>query len=233
MPITEAKPSDLEWFKKNQQDFSQNKKEFIRPTKRRVSLNRCPGIFGIMGSGWVQRAWQDISIETNGDGENFSWATPADQKEMGLGSSGVRDYVSAHMDLQQLYSNDFRNLRSIVKIQSPWSVRIPEGYTLLAIPMPYPDHSDYEAAFGTFKGGPAPHQLSVQLRWYVKDAVCLIPAGTPLQQYILVKDEKVDTVVRASEEKDEVDLNTAIMALHNSFASKYANFKKVFHNKVK
>ena len=230
MPITEAKPSDLEWFKKLQQDFNQNKKDFIKPTKRRTSLNRCPGIFGIMGRGWIQRAWQDISIETNGDGQNFSWATPSDQKDLGKGAVGVMDYISTHLDMQQLYTNDFRNLRSIIKVQSPWSVRLPKGYSLLALPIPYPDHSNYEAAIGLYKGSNVLHQLSVQLRWYVKDGICLIPAGTPLQHYVLVKDETINTVVRPSNEKDNEDLNTAIMSLYNSFVTKYANIKKVFNN---
>lgn len=229
MPIEKAKPNQFEWYNKCIKHFQQRKEEgeFDNPSERRTSLNRCPGIFTVMGHGWIQRAWQDISITTNGNGSDFSWTTPSDQKRYGNNSPYILEYVGAHWDVQQMYSNDYRNLRSIIKIQSPWSVNIPKGYSLLAMPCPYPDSSRFESAVGILKGG-FPQALSVQLRWYVENDTYVIPAGTPLQQYILLKDEAVDTVVRQADPKDRDEMIAAVLSIHNKFVSRYSNIKKVF-----
>ena len=187
-PIDRMRLNDFEWMKKAKQDFSNNKENFINPTSRQIHITRCPGIFNILQTGWVQRAWQDITIETMGNETDFRWNTPTSQKEYG-NDPWVLEYVGAHEDLVQRYTNDFRNLKNVIKIQSPWYAYIPKGYSLLIEPIPYPDHTDWQAAPGIIKslnGGPV--ALSPQLLFYKNPGKTLIKAGTPLHVIYLLKD---------------------------------------------
>jgi hypothetical protein len=225
MPITKTTPKDYEWMKKAQEDFKSKKHLFNNPTDSQIHILRCPGIFEVLKTGWVQKAWQDITIQTNGDEYGFGWKTPLDQKVLS-DSPSVLDYVGSHEDLVQRYTNDFRNLKNIIKIQTPWVAYVPKGYSLLVTPIPYPDHTDFEAAIGilpSINGGPI--TISPQLKWYCKNDTKLIKAGTPLHQLFLLKNDDIPFEVRSATQSDKDNMNLAIMGEHNRFVKRFANLK--------
>ena len=228
MPLTKASRKDFKWLENAYKDFSDKKSDFNNSPIQQKHIVRCPGIFNLFKVGWVQRAWQDITITTNGDGVNFHWNTPLDQKRIAPHVPGVVEYVGAHEELIQRYSNDFRSLRNIVKIQSPWIAYIPKGYSLLNTPVPYPDNKDWEAQFGIQECIPgAPLPLSVHLNWFVKEGTTVIKAGTPLHQLFLIKNEEVDTIIRDVEDRDKDNMSKTLVAGHNTNVAKFQQLKNI------
>lgn len=177
MPIIRASEYTFDWINRY--------RKFAEDNNPNPSTLRCPSIAEIMGRGWVNRAHQDFTIETNGDTHTFYY--DANLKDVEYNDS----YISAHGGMQMA---DFRNmpkstLNTIVKVNTPWVVSIPDGYALLTMPIPYGDENSFTAAIGTLRGI---QPLNVQLYWHCLDGRVTIKKGTPLQQMILVKDEKVD-----------------------------------------
>ena len=79
-------------------------------------------------------------------------------------------------------------LETVIKIQTPWFVEVPKGYSLLLMPLPYSDDKRFTAAMGLLRGN---QPLNVQVFWHCLNSEEIIPAGTPLNQMILIKDQSV------------------------------------------
>jgi hypothetical protein len=192
MPIIRAGRHRYDWYELALKDITSAKP---------IHTAKCPGIISVNSTGWIQRAYQDFIIETNGDTVSFKWLARYDQKHMKHGNL-MGDYISDHSQ-EQYYNynpNLFNNtLKTIIKIQSPWCAVIPEGYSLLSMPIPYSDDHRFIAATGIIR---KTQWLNVQLYWKCLESIELVKAGTPLQQYILIKDEKVDFINDVINESD-------------------------------
>lgn len=179
-PITQSNNVKFDW--------AENAKIFYKNDKESVKITKCPGIFSVLSKGWIQRTYQDITIETFGDKKSFTWSTPIDQLNTEFGRY-LGNYVDYHNEEQFAnFNNNFseNNLRTIIKIQSPWFIEIPKDYSLLVIPIPYSDNPNFTAAIGLLKGN---QFLNVQIFWHVLNGKVTIKKGTPLNQMILIKDE--------------------------------------------
>lgn len=232
MPITPASKVNYNWFRSATESFKQQKE--LAPTNAAIRhIARCPGIISVSKNGWIQRSYQDISINTNGDGTSFEWSTPLDQSKMATEHEWNYNYVSHHDDkilarYQELKPN---TLRTVIKIQSPWVVYVPSGYQLLCLPIPYPDDSRFTAAIGIIDGDQGPNFLNVQMFWHSLNSQELIPAGTPLAQYFLVKKEEIKITVDQFSKKTLEDLRLRRMTLESQFLPSYAKLKTTFLNK--
>jgi len=191
-PIKNCKPTDFIWFNKIIEDLKNN--------KNNIHTGRCPGIINILNRGWIHCAYQDFTIETNGDLKSFVWKTKINQAKIKNGEI-MSDYISYHSsDQLQKFKPFLENtLHTIIKIQSPWIVYIPEGYSLLSMPIPYNDDVRFTAATGFLKGT---NFCNVQLYWHKLNSKEIVKKGTPLCQYILVKDEKIDFEISKMTKKD-------------------------------
>lgn len=193
-PIKKIKPNDFEWFKKAVNDFKEN--------KNLIHTSKCPGIISILNIGWVQYAYQDFCIETNGDLKSFKWSAEIDQKLLIHGNL-MKDYIYYHSSEQLEKFKPFPEnvLHTIIKIQSPWVVDIPNGYKLLSMPIPYNDDNRFMAAHGILTNK---NWLNVQLFWYKKNSKEIVKKGTPLCQYLLIKEDKYDHLI---DEVNNDDIN--------------------------
>ena len=155
-----------------------------------VKITKCPGIASIVNEGWVMRSSMDIQIKTNGDGKNFWWATSEDQIKTEAGASFLGHYIHFHdpEQLMQFQEKTPNTLETVIKIQTPWFVEVPKGYSLLLMPLPYSDDKRFTAAMGLLRGN---QPLNVQVFWHCLNSEEIIPAGTPLNQMILIKDQSV------------------------------------------
>lgn len=187
MPIIPAKQHSFKWVQDARKFYEHNPD--INP-----KTTRCPGIFSILSSGWIQRAYMDFRVTVSNNGRNIHVDTELDQ-EVENGSEGyiLGKYVNYHppFQMQWLPMRD-DTMRTILKIQSPWFVEVPAGYSLLMMPIPYSDETVFTAATGLIKGNSF---LNVQMYWHVKNGVNIIEKGTPLNQMILIKDEPLDYVI--------------------------------------
>jgi branched-subunit amino acid aminotransferase/4-amino-4-deoxychorismate lyase len=106
--------------------------------------------------------------ETNGDLKSFKWSAEIDQKLLIHGNL-MEDYINYHSSEQLEKFKPFPEnvLHTIIKIQSPWVVDIPNGYKLLSMPIPYNDDNRFMAAHGILTNK---NWLNVQLFWYKKNS---------------------------------------------------------------
>jgi hypothetical protein len=198
MPIIKANKINYQWYARALADIKNNG----RPT----ATAKCPGIVSVSAHGWIQRTYQAIKITTNGDLRSFSWETEQGRQLLPSGEH-MYDYVNAHGPDQLRAYKEFtpNTLQTVIKIQSPWVVEIPKGYSLLSMPIPYNDDVRFTAATGILKGKT---WLNVQMFWHCLNSTEIIPAGTPIQQYILLKDEamedSIDTISFAETDLYEI-----------------------------
>lgn len=226
MPIVEAKDIKHDWVSKAVAKFASDRKNPEFGMHHSTYTAKCPGIFGLQRYGWVMRTWQDITIETFGDGVRFEWASPINQKMLN-GCTG--DYVGFHSDadLANYMENWPSNtLRTILKIQSPWKCIVPKGYYLMEMPVAYSDENRFTTASGFFTHEQGPASLNPQLLWHVMKGKTLIKAGTPIAQYILVPKDKYDMEMRSFRKVNEHEFFELVS--RHRFIKSYAEVKQFF-----
>lgn len=190
MPLIPTKDYNFKWVNEA--------KEFYKTADHTRKTTSCPGMFSLLRTGWIHRSYMDIRVETYYDGHAYKTMTSYDQERI-AGEAGkfVGQYIGFH-DAQQIQWVDLPEgtARTMLKIQSPWFVEIPKGYSLLMMPIPYADDARFTAAHGLLKGN---NYLNVQLFWNQKEGVEIIKKGTPLNQMILIKDEPEDYEIEVIE----------------------------------
>jgi hypothetical protein len=199
--LVRASKVDFEWFNraKRELDAEYPPDKFPHyPPK----IYKCPGISSIIGTGWILKTYIGFTIETNGDGESFKLQPDENYKKF---ANNVSDgsYVDVHLPHQLADFKKFREneLRTVFKVNCPWVVDIPEGYSLLMMPVAYSDETRFTAATGLLKGK---QNLNVQLFWHCLNSKEHIPAGTPLNQFILIKNEHVDYTISKIEKGNTI-----------------------------
>lgn len=179
--------------------------------KESTQAKKCPSINVLLRSGWVQTAWQDIAIKTNSD--DFEWHSPIDQREMHPHIS-FQETVSWHSDEYHEIVGDDTVISKIVKIQSPWMCRVPEGYSLLQLDWEFGDAKPYKAVTGIYRPAKEVNQLTVQLK-VKKDAEFIIKAGQPLCHYMLIDNKQADFIVEASSQEDLSSYDRYYLSIRN------------------
>jgi hypothetical protein len=226
MPMVEAKDIRHVWVNNAVTEFTTDRKKTDFDTKKAVYTARCPGIFNLQRHGWVMRTWQDITIETFGDGNRFEWTSAIDQQSL---CKQAGEYVGFHLDRQ--LANYMKNwpsnaLRTVVKIQSPWRCIVPKGYYLMEIPVAYGDESRFTTLNGFFSHEQGPAQMNPQLMWHVMNGKTLIKAGTPIAQYILIPKDKYAMEIKTDSKATEHEFFE--LANNHRFIKNYAEIKRIY-----
>lgn len=214
-PIQKASVKNWDWYQRMLDHLRHMQR--VSGKDGGLHVSKCPGIIDICNKGWVHYTYQDIEITTNGDGASFQWQSRVDQKSQGVMGSIIGDYISYHVPSDFMMFAQFRRntLQTIIKIVSPWFVVIPDGYCLMSLPIPYTQNLMFSAAPGILRGTQA---LNVQLFWHELDGTHVIPAGTPLCQYILLPDVNEDYEILDGTEET---WNTVNRPLLDHLLSKY------------
>jgi hypothetical protein len=226
MPMVEAKDIRHSWVKKAVAEFTTDRKKPDFGMDKKVYTARCPGIFSLQRHGWVMRTWQDITIETFGDGSRFEWTSPIDQKKL---SEQAGEYVGFHPDIQ--LSNYMENwpsntLRTLLKIQSPWRCVVPKGYYLMEMPIAYADENRFTTVNGFFSHEQGPAQMNPQFMWHVMKGKTLIKAGTPIAQYILIPKDKYEMEIKADKKANDHEFFQLVN--DHRFIKNYAEVKRLY-----
>ena len=224
MPIEPASKVSYNWAKEMINSFK-NIKEQAGPGVKFTHTAKCPGIALIARQGWVQKTYQDIFIKTDRSG-NIEWRTPLDQSKLMVHDFSY-PYVNLHsrQDLEPYGLIKPDTFPIVIKIQSPWTVKVPAGYFLLCSPIPYNDDSRFTATMGLIDGDAGINFLNAQLFWHVQEGQEVIPAGTPIAQYFLIKKEKIDVEIRGYTDEDLNDLRLRQVVVESSFLQSYSKLK--------
>lgn len=187
---------------------------------------RCPGIFDLMGQGYMVTCPWDVTIETNGDGEDFRWRVPAPDIATMLGDDPIQGHMSnAIADTLPVKQG---RLRSIIKFTTGWNMIAPPGVKFIIIPLPYPDTFEFESATGILDPGIST-ELNAQLYWNVINGRHTVKAGTPLCQVIPLTDERFEIVVRNATPDDYNWMAKRRYFLNMHFSSKRGMFKELYN----
>jgi len=190
-PIRKISLGDYKWISKLKEDF------MLDPQQENHTA-KCPGIMLICKTGWVQTAYQDIEIETFGDGANFNWKTEINQAEIPEIGHILNDYVHYHTPDQfdKFKPLSDNTLKTILKINSPWFAEIPKGYSLLRLPVPYHDDDRFSIPPGILSYN---NFLNIQMYWHRLNSKEVIKKGTPLCQLILIKNQEPNYEIKEFE----------------------------------
>ena len=228
MPIIEARDHRHPWVNKAVNELIQMRKRPDWGTYKTTHTARCPGIFQLQRHGWILRTWQDIVIETNGDGVGFRWSTPIDQKNIEF-AKVHQDYVETHTPAQfRNYMENWRKdtLTHVLKINAPWSCVVPKGYYLLEMPVAVADENRFTTVSGVVEREQGTTLLHPQLMWHVMEGKTLIKAGTPIAQYMLVPKDRFELVQKVAGTSDDIQYFSLVN--NNRFVKNYAEVKKLF-----
>lgn len=224
MPIILAKDIKYEWIKRAVKSFTEKKLDISHSTNdgKIRHTSRCPGIFQIKSQGWIVRTWQDIELNINEP--EYTWRTPLNQVKLSNGIS--MDDVTHHseMMLKQHFENWPKNSFSqIIKINTPWYVKVPKGYVLNQFHPSYLDEDRFTSLPGTYSPDYGMGTINVPMIWHSKQGKYLIKAGTPIAQLILSKKEDIDFENKVVDEefKKEDKIKTILETM---------NFKRIYSN---
>ena len=198
-PITEAKNFRPEWTKAAIKDLTDKKSKVINnDTGRFTHLAYCPGIFDLFKTGYIVPMWYDVNIKTQKDMPGFSW-TVANEN---FGTLSDMRFIDTHNEkMTSVIPKRKGTINSVVKINTPWNVIVPEGLKLLCLPINYPDHYDYESTTGLLDPSQS-SEINIQMNWNIEDDERLIKAGEPLMHIIPLSEDTFDLEIRTANEKD-------------------------------
>jgi hypothetical protein len=209
-PVIPATTHKRPWF--NEQE--------PHPQDGMSSVN-CPGIKLLINSGWIVTAPADFGIRTSGDGLSFQFreATRFDHFKDSGPEGEYKKYVGQHDDYQAepLLDCPHKQLKTILKLDTPWRFDIDDEYMLLQLPVSYNKESRFQACPG-YLDPRYGHVVNVQMYWLALNDDHVVKAGTPICQLIPVRrdeymsgmwDVSIDTFTE-HDEKRERAFNYAI-----------------------
>lgn len=227
MPILLAKDVKYAWVKRAVKAFKEKSLDVSTTTDsgkiRHVS--RCPGIFGIKNQGWIIRTWQDIELTV--DEPEWSWRTPMNQVKLSNSISAVE--VTHHPEeslKQHLEHWPETAFSQIIKINTPWTVKVPKGYVLNQFHPSYLDENRFTSLPGSYSPDYGMGTINVPMMWHSKKGNYLIKAGTPIAQLILSKKEDIDYEIKLVDDKFKKEESIKKLLETMTFKRIYKNITK-------
>ena len=192
MPIIPAKDLPLDWVKRALADV---KKEGLIETgiNTKAHITRCPGIMSSRTQGWIVRLHQDIEIESTD--KHIVWRTP------------INDQKYSH-DLLEPTVNTFQDYvlyqfmkkwpkgahPMVVKINTPWHVKIPRGYKMLQTMPAFGDENRFQTITGIVEEEHGIVKLNFPMYWF-EQGTTLLKQGTPIAQLMVIKQDEVEAEI--------------------------------------
>jgi hypothetical protein len=218
-PIYQATKLPMAWRKKLNKYIKEN--DF---NLQNTSL--CSGIHDLLNMSHVVTSVTDISIRTNGDGQNFKWEIPTPAISKMVGYDAVSHFegwqYGDHIELP------VNTLKTIVKIQTGWKVRLPKDYVLMLSPLTYNEENRF-TAFSGILDPTISNELNVPLFWHILDGQTIIEAGTPLALLTPIKQEKFNFLIKESDFEDEENRNRLLYSEAISFSKPSPYFLKKYN----
>ena len=194
MPIIPVGEHKYNWIKKAAQHAKQHN------SLHETSVLKCPAIFQFKNKGFILRAPYDILLTIESD-LDYSWTTSYDTTIFLQGAQtevnqiAQRQGIITHHETSALY--DFMSswpkdtMKRILKLNLPWTLRIPKGYDVLMTDPFYKDDDRFTVCTGMFESDMGIGLLTVPVKWHSTQGEYLIKAGTAIAQLIPIKQEKI------------------------------------------
>jgi hypothetical protein len=191
-PITDAKNYKWNWLSESARAFKQLDNNGANGQIKTGTI-KCPGIRDVCSQGYILRAWFDLNLITNHDPIEFMYAVPDSFSSFLQGQQFNKTPIKWFSgDVPQvavpLPSN---SLQTLVKITTPWTVRVPTGWSLMIMPVPYPDDPEFSCTYGLLRGS-GEYEINPIIAVHRRPGQLTITAGTPLCQLIPIKNDKIE-----------------------------------------
>ena len=205
-PIIPARELSFKWVKLLTEDYKRNINE-------RNHIRKCPGIFDILGTGYVVPLPWDVNIKLDDTG--FGYELPGQYLPQ---MTGTEQLVGPHKNIPGID-------RLCLKFCTPWHVIAPCKFVV--IPIPYPDMKGFESVHGILDPEKST-ELNAQV-WWNTNGIVNLKAGTPMMQIIPLSDEKFSHTVRDATEKDKQWVKRRLYLSQHSFQHPFHLMAKAYN----
>jgi len=195
MPIIPAKELPLEWVKRATAHVKDQGLYDAHTSKAHIT--RCPGIISSRTQGWIVRLHQDIEIDATKD--SIVWRSPINDQK--YSNDILEPTVNTFPDyvLRQFMKNWPKNAHDqVIKINTPWHVKIPRGYKLLQTMPAFSDENRFLTITGIVEEEHGIVKLNFPMYWFDKGTT-LLKQGTPLAQLMVIKQDNIEAEISCME----------------------------------
>lgn len=212
VPASKALP---EWYQ-SAQSYWNDKKE---PQKDRAftTVKKCIPVFDSITSGYLIRLGQDVFVEQTESGPYFHW------REDAVKSPESLPMITEHSSFQA-QGHPLNQFGYQLKIDNPWLINTPKGYSCMFIP---PMHRDNQIIIlpGVVDTDVYYERVHFPFNFKDKDFNGMIPAGTPIAQVIPFKRESYYMSITEPDKKRQ--LNTGL----RTGAKLFDAYRNIFWNR--
>lgn len=179
-----------------------------------ITVKGCPSFPDYLSRGYILPMWADTVLV-------YSKETDQWRAKWGDSSSDHGYNVDSHPNSQ---FHDYVDVNSqgvpgsfTFKLNSPWSVFTPKGYSVLQLPLFYHFNKEFSALPGVIHTDIL-HNINLQVTYFGEGKEIFIPQGTPLAQYIPFKrDIDYKLVVREATPEDLLSISKMKTLLRSTF----------------
>jgi hypothetical protein len=196
------------------------------------SIKNCPGIVRYLKTGFIISAWQDIVIKTNGDGSTYKW----ENNNCGLNTEVMDSFKGFAMGVNWQSEKTFfkhfpreNTLKSILKFDTPWFIKLPPGYSALFVPAFYDNEERFTVIPGILETDYY-GVINIQVYWHRLNSTEIIKAGTPLIKIIPFKNDEWDSKVRLASYEEAIDYRRVRYFSHYMFNGSMKRFQNMIDN---
>lgn len=175
-PPKPAKQYIQQWYKNKTFFRSGTTGEYSDGRVQNLSVKACVPFYDAMTAGYIQETWCDIyikQVEEDGIEYHFS-GFPA---------------IIGHREHQNIPEDDDMYYSAELVWHTPWVPRTPKGYSVLSV-NPQNFILPFKTLSALMDSDVFYHTLGGSVPFYIKKGFSgIIPAGTPMYQFIMVKRE--------------------------------------------
>lgn len=207
-----------DWYKEMKMFAPDNKPRIMGTRASNFTVKACGPFFDALTAGYIQETWCDIWIESNtASGEpSFSYA-------MEPRPLSTRPKTSVPIDTEWFYDVEFT-------WHQPWVPKTPNGWSVLVTsPLNY-FNLPFVSTTGVIDSDVFHHAFGGNHPFYIRKGFSgLIPAGTPMFQFIPIKRDSWNSVASKHDEDRHSILESKIY--QNFFGGYRKHFQKKKHYK--
>jgi hypothetical protein len=158
-------------------------------------VKQCPMFPDLFSSGYILPMWADTVISL----KNNTWSAKCGKPDSPFQVNIFQNHE--FLDYTDYKFNGF-NARAVFQFVNPWQIKTPKGYSVFQFPLFYHFNNDFSVLPGTYDGNTVEAD-KLEIAYFGNEEEIFIKRGTPLVQYIPYKKEKIDYLIRDSNQDDE------------------------------
>ena len=182
------------------------------------NVKNCPGLKDYFLNGYIMPMWSDLIVYYNS--ELQKWAYRVSDERFTVSTHGNPQYLD-HVEHTTLG----RNTYFVFKLESPWKIFTPDGYSTYQLPTFYHFNDDFSVAAG-IRDTDRYHQMNFQLLIHSDKKEIFIPRGTPIAHLVPFKRLDLDLNVRDATQEDFKKINADELNYSTKFPGSKIYFKE-------